>query len=128
MKTNTKMKAKRFSKSEFIKHWHAIEPQMPLAMKPISYRHTGSTFDEDGIRILGSKEFIDSVLSRLKDLLDAEAVETRLQVNYCQAVDKDNNSLESYSCYIQIRQRSIRGSAAAELEGKKHSPFLKGKF
>ena len=93
-------------KAEFIQHWEAIEPGQPINIGAIPYKHTGSTFDEDGIRALGSAEFIDQVLSRIKDLLQYENGSTRLAISYSQATDKNTGDLlDSYKAYIQVHQR-----------------------
>ena len=39
------------------------------APRPVPYRHQGSTYDQDSLRITGSRAFIDAVLSRLTALL-----------------------------------------------------------
>ena len=72
----------------------------------MAYKHQGSTYDQDGIRITGSEEFIDSVLSRLKDLLSAENGSTRLQVVYKQSTDrKTGATMNSHNCYVQVHER-----------------------
>lgn len=96
-------------KKEFLKHWRKIPQNQTITPTPIEYGHTGSTFDQDGIRITGSKEYIDSVLSRLKGLLDYEGAETRLHISYSQATDRHTSEpLNSYKCYIQVHERGRR--------------------
>jgi len=93
-------------KDQMLNHWHGLKPNQPISISPIPYKHRGSTYAEDGIRITGSQPFIDSVLSRLTDLLDYEDDSTRLQVVYKQSVDKDTGiPLDSYNCYIQVHER-----------------------
>lgn len=92
-------------KKEFLEHWQGLKRKRPLKPHPIPYKHKGSTFDEDGIRICGSQKFIDAILSRLTELLAYENAETRLQVSYKQAVDKNGKPLNSYTCYIQVAER-----------------------
>ena len=75
-------------------------------MSPIMYKHTGSTYDEDGIRITGSKGFIDSLLSNLKSLLEYEGDSTRLQLTYQPTVDRETQlPTGTYNCYIQVHER-----------------------
>jgi len=94
------------NKAQVLNHWQKIKPQQAIAISPVAYKHTGSTFDEDGIRITGSQQFIDSILSRLKDLLNYEGDGTRLQLVYKQSVDKNTGAeLSSYNCYIQVHER-----------------------
>jgi len=94
-------------KKELLEHWQNLKRKRKLAPRPVAYEHAGSTFDQDGIRITGSAQFIDAVLSRLTELLDFENTETRLQVSYQQATDKDSRRPipNSYSCYIQVHER-----------------------
>lgn len=95
-------------KAEFLKHLAGIQKQGPKPLKPdpVPYKHSGSTYDEDGIRITGSQDFIDSVLSRLSDLLDFENEDTRLQVAYNEAKDHVSGApLGSFCCYLQVHER-----------------------
>ncbi|HUV46171.1 MAG TPA: hypothetical protein VMW45_03780 [Dehalococcoidia bacterium] len=94
------------NKAQILDHWRGINPGQPIAISEVAYKHTGSTYAEDGIRLTGSQEFIDSILSHLKDLLDYENDSTRLQLVYKQSVDKDTGlPLASYNCYIQVHER-----------------------
>lgn len=94
------------NKAQVIEHWHKVKRNQPIAISPVPYKHTGSTYAEDGIRLTGSKQFIDSILSRLTDLLEHENDDTRLQLVYKQSVDKDTGvELPSYNCYIQVHER-----------------------
>jgi hypothetical protein len=96
----------RLGKADFLRHWSGLKRKRPLRPRPVPYRHSGSTFDQDGIRITGSREFIDAVLSRLTELLPFENAGTRLQVNYQQAKDRATGApLDSWTCYIQVHQR-----------------------
>ena len=93
-------------KAEILDHWRGIEPDQPLAISAVPYKHEGSTYSEDGIRITGSQEWIDSVLSRIKDLLNHENGTTRLQLVYKESQDRETQRmLGSYNCYIQVHER-----------------------
>ena len=93
-------------KDEFIAHWQGIKPGQAIAIEPVPYKHKGSTYAQDGIRLTGSREFIDSVLSRLKDMLDHENGDTRLQVVYKQSQDRETGAmLAGFNCYIQVHER-----------------------
>jgi len=86
----------------------------------VPYTHEGSTYAEDGVRITGSKAFVDSVLSRLKDLLRYEGEETRLQVVYKKSTDRESGrTLTSYNCYVQVH---ARGGVPAKNKAKKKKP------
>lgn len=93
-------------KAQMLAHWRALPEQQKLKPCPVAYKHEGSTYSEDGIRITGSRAWIDSVLSRLKDLLAFEDCETRLQVTYQESKDRETQaSLNSFNCYIQVHER-----------------------
>ncbi len=93
-------------KAEMLDHWRGLTPNQPIAIRPVPYRHEGSTYTQDGIRITGSEAFIDSVLSRLTDLLDHENGDTRLQVVYKGSTDRETGAeLGSHNCYVQVHER-----------------------
>lgn len=115
--TMTETKPNRLSKSEFLRHLVDLDkagPQ-PLKPRPMAYKHSGSSYAEDGIRITGSRKFIDSVLSRLGDLLEYEAIQTRLDVNYSEQTAKrkgddgrtvfTGQGTGDWVCYIKVAQR-----------------------
>ncbi len=108
-------------KEQFLKHWASIRKNQKLQPKPVPYSHEGTTYAEDGIRLTGSRAFVDSVLSRLKDLLLFENDDTRLQVVYKRSADRENGKqLNSWNCYVQVHQRGAAKSAALKKkEGKK---------
>lgn len=92
-------------KEEMLAHWKTIE-EKPLKPCPVKYKHEGSTYDQDGIRITGSRAWIDAVLFRLRDLLQYENGETRLQVVYKESQDKNTGApLDSWNCYVQVHER-----------------------
>lgn len=102
----------RLKKSEFLEYWAALE-ERPIEPRPVPYKHEGSTYSQDGIRITGRREFIDAVLARLKDLLRFENAETRLQVVYQQATHKETRTLlPSWTCYIQVHERGHEAQMA----------------
>lgn len=112
-------------KAEFLKHWIGLlkEGERPLKPRPVPYKHEGSTYAEDGIRITGSAAFIDSVLSRLTDLLKHENPRTRLQVNYQESKDRESGlKTGSFNCYVQVHQRGREAQAvnafASRLAGR----------
>ncbi|HWR71735.1 MAG TPA: hypothetical protein VN604_01045 [Nitrospirota bacterium] len=105
-------------KKPFLKHWSKLRANQKLRPKPVRYTHEGSTYAEDGIRITGSRAFVDGVLSRLKDLLDYESDETRLQVVYMRSTDRESGkTISSYNCYVQVHARG--GVPAKKKEKKK---------
>jgi hypothetical protein len=104
-----KIKPWKAGKEEIMKYWKGLAGNLPLALKPIPYDHEGTTIQEDGIRITGSKEFITSVLSRLKDFITFENPNDKLVVSYRQSPKsfvKGNKN--SYSFYLQVKERGKR--------------------
>ena len=102
-----------------LKRWHDLTPDQPILphFTPIAADAHGSTFGACGIRISGNPQFVDAVLSRLKDLLAAEAGSTRLTlsrqsvkpINIHDTVKKWNNAdTDAETCYIQIRERTAK--------------------
>lgn len=110
-------------KKEALRRWQNIEPNQEIIphFTPIAADARGSTFGACGIRVSGNPEFIDAVLSRLKDLLALEAGSTRLTLSRqpvkpvtinkgTSVVDKKwkNADTDAETCYIQVRERMAR--------------------
>lgn len=107
----TPEKGWRFSKAAALAHWRALckLPSRPkLVVKPIPSSHKGSTYGYDGIRIEGSRAFIDGILARLPDLLDLENGDTRLNLNYTKINERDDKPSNGGDCvcYVKIHKRS----------------------
>ena len=101
-----KIKPWKASKEEIMSFWKTLPNGAPLNIKPIPYDHEGSTIQEDGIRITGSKEFISSVLSRLKDFLPFENPNTKIMVAYRQSPRSFlPGNKNSYIFYLQVMER-----------------------
>ncbi len=101
-----KLKPWKASKEQILQFWKTVSPNSPLAMKPIPYDHEGSTIQEDTVRITGSKEFIASVLSRLKDFLNYENQDTKVMVAYRQSPRSFlPGNKNSYIFYLQVMER-----------------------
>jgi hypothetical protein len=99
-------KPETLKKAAMLEHWRGLTADQAVTPAAVVYKHAGSTYDEDGIRITGSREFIDSVLSRLKGLLEFENGETRLQVVYKESVDRVSQlPMGSFNCYVQVHTR-----------------------
>lgn len=101
-----KPKPWKAGKEEIVNFWKGVPTNTPLALKPIAYDHKGTTIQEDGLRITGSKEFISSVLSRLKDFLIYENPDTKLMVSYRQSPKSFiTGNRNSFSFYLQVKSR-----------------------
>ena len=93
-------------KAEILNYWNNLPDKMPILMESVPYKHKGSTYQQDGIRLTGSKVFIDSVLTHLKPLLKHENCSTRLQLNYQESTDRESGlKTGTYNCYIQVHER-----------------------
>jgi hypothetical protein len=92
-------------KADVMEHWKELEPVKMITMQPVDSDHKGSKFRSDGVRITGSPAFINSVLSRIKDLSYLEETTgNRLDVEYRQIAQNDTNeSLNpSYVFYCHL--------------------------
>lgn len=110
-------KAQKYTKEGLLQYWAAKLRRRinPLKfMVPIPYKASGSKYGCCGIRIDGSPEFIDAVLSQLTDLMDGENAYTRLELarNPVEAVTIkgetkgfENAVFEAECCYIRLHQR-----------------------
>lgn len=104
--TKLKVKPWKASKDQIMSFWKGLQSSTPLALNPIDYEHKGSTIQEDGIRITGSKEFITTVLSRLKDFITFENPQTKLMVAYRQSPKSFiPGHKNSFIFYLQAKKR-----------------------
>jgi len=101
-----KIKPWKASKEQILSFWRTLSPGAPIAIKPIPYDHEGSTIQEDTVRITGSKEFIASVLTRLKDFLNYENQDTKIMAAYRQSPRSFlPGNKNSYIFYLQVMER-----------------------
>ena len=89
--------------------------------EPIQYKAKGSTYGACGIRIDGTPEFVDAVLSHLKELIAGENHLTRLTLAR-NVVDGSgigkalNNAVSGAECcYIRLHVRGHEGSMVSAL-------------
>lgn len=118
-------------KSETLQRWRELPDHIdPLPkMGVIPYKATGSRYGACGIRVDGSPEFIDAVLSNLKTLLDGENHLTRLELAR-NTVDGSklgkafpNSEAGAEVCYIRLHQRGNEGvMASAFFDKHLHAP------
>lgn len=93
-------------KKDVLELWKSIPGDAPLNPTPVSKYHSGNRFDQDGIRITGTSQFINSVLGRIKPLLFyAEHPHLELDVKYRQILRKDVSDKPSFACYINVMQK-----------------------
>lgn len=107
------------TKEELLEHWNTLEDNLPILphMTPVPYKAKGSRYGACGIRIDGNPDFIDAVLSRIKDLLEGENDETRLSVSRSSVngavFNKSFSNRDDMAevCYIRLAERG--GQAVA---------------
>lgn len=105
-KAKLKSKAWKASKDEVLTFWKSISNNLPVQLKPVPYDHKGTTIQEDGIRITGSKEFIASMLSKLKEFINFENDNNKLIISYRQSPKSlIPGNKESYMFYLQVKER-----------------------
>ncbi len=105
-KNQLKKKAWKASKDEIMTFWKSLAIDIPLQVHPIPYDHKGTTIQEDGIRITGTREFIASVLSRMKELINYENDQNKLIISYRQSPKSLlPGNKDSYMFYLQIKNR-----------------------
>ena len=108
-------KPTRLDKSDAITHWERLAPDQPLKQSAIPYKQEGSKYGCDGIRIDGTRAFIDSVLSHLKPLLAGESDSTRLELNYTEVADRVTGTpTGQWVCYVRTHER---GGEAIAMNG-----------
>lgn len=118
-------------KNAALKRWAELEPNQPILphMTPIAYKARGSSYGACGIRIDGNPQFVDSVLSRLQDLIDGENHLTRLGLSRStvdgaalgKQLDKADDEAEVV--YIRLHRRGRQGAmASAAFDRHLHEP------
>ena len=98
-------KAKR---ADILQFWQGLRPNQPIRPTPVSKHHKGTKFRQDGLRVTGSPDFINGVLSRLKDLLQFETNPgTKLEVEYRQIESKEGvlQGEPIYVAYIHVIEK-----------------------
>jgi len=94
-------------KEDIVRHWQNLEPNLPVRPDPISIFHKGTRYDTDGLRITGTAAFINSVLSRVKEILQYDSFPgASLDVEYRQVRSKNREikTKPSYACYVHVMQ------------------------
>lgn len=101
----TEPKLWKAKKADVIQFWQNLKPGLPIQPDPVQEGHEGTRFHEDGIRITGSPQFINSIMSRLKDFLNYESnPNTKLDVEYRQLAKKYPNERDVFVFYAHVLQ------------------------
>ena len=112
------------TKKQAMKQWAELTPSAdPLeVMAPIPYKATGSKYGADAVRITGSPEFVDAILSNLKQIIDGENHVTRLSFSRADVKPTEingetrtfeNASAGAQAVYIQLHMRGHEGVIAS---------------
>ena len=113
-------------KDETLTHWKSLPANQPVLkhFHPIPYKSEGSSYGACGIRIDGTPEFIDAVLSRLKDVIDGENHVTRLElartkVDGAKLGKKFGKAVPNAEvCYVRLHVRGSQGAMASAVFDK----------
>lgn len=98
----------RMDKDQIRQYWQTLRPDGPIQFDAMEPGQKGSTFGEDGLRLTGSRKFIDSVLGRLKDIMQYENPATKLNLVYRQVQYKGSQTPDkntSFVFYAQVKKR-----------------------
>lgn len=107
------------TKKETLENWKTMKPNAPMLkhMDAIPYKSKGSRYGACGIRIDGNPEFIDAVLSNLKELTAGESNCYRLELarnrvdGSCIGKDLPNAVDQAECCYIRLHERGGEAKA-----------------
>lgn len=110
-------------KQDTLNAWRALPEGLPVLphFRPIPYKTSGSRYGCCGIRIDGGPEFVDAVLSRLKDLIDGENHVTRLELARSQVQRREgynagkNADDNAEVCYIRLHMRGLEGAISSSV-------------
>lgn len=102
----TNIRPWKMTKKQLIPYWESLQ-NTPIIAYPIDKDHKGSTYGMDGMRITGSRKFIESIISHLKDFLAYETDKSKLQIVYKQVQYKESElpKPNSYVFYLQIKKK-----------------------
>ena len=99
-------------KKDILKFWRLLpgvadNKPIPIKAKPIPYEYEGSTYNQDGLRITGSAEFINSVLPKVKDFLSYENPNSKLSLIYRETTPEEQRATgeRSFAFYIKVKER-----------------------
>ena len=87
-------------KDDIVRHIRGLKPGQKVESPGLSPTHAGSTFSADCIRVTGSRNYVDRVLSHLKDvILGMETETTELKLVYTQTRDKSGALTDKWNFY-----------------------------
>lgn len=93
-------------KADILNMWGSVKSDVPLQVRPVPAHHVGNRFDQDGVRITGTSQFINSVLARLKSfLLYSDHPSLELDVKYRSVQRRSISDKPSFACYVNVVQK-----------------------
>lgn len=118
-----KQERQNMKKDEALKAWQALPPGQNILkhFTPISSKARGSRYGACGIRIDGNPEFVQAVMSRLKDLLAGENHTTRLGLSWNKVdgsgIGKqlDNMDTGAECVYVRLYMRGNEGAIGSSI-------------
>lgn len=113
-KSSNKQKPWKAKRADVISFWQRLKPNLPLKVNPIDPNHRGTRFHEDGLRITGSPEFINSILSRIKDFLGYDSQNSKLDVEYRSIENKEGDLINKpvFVAYVHVLKKKPEQSRA----------------
>lgn len=120
--TTEMTKPKVSKKHETLKAWQGLQPVDPATcVVPLPYKSSGSSYGACGVRIDGTPQFIDAVLSCLKSMMDCENGMTRLELarreveNKLEIGGKSKHFSQAGNgaevCYVRVHERGPESSS-----------------
>ena len=99
-----KEKPWKATKKQVLTFWQSLQPNLPIQIDPVKTTHQGRRFDADGLRITGTSQFISSILSRMKEIMDYDnRPGLRLDVRYQQVTKGEAKYGEpKFVCYVHL--------------------------
>jgi hypothetical protein len=103
-------KPRRIAKRDAVEKWWNSPPTDPadivIGSIPNDFKCVLRIEEMGGLRIDGTKDFIDSVLSNLKSSIRSENSQTRLEIQCQEIVDRETKVPTSkWVCYVRVADR-----------------------
>lgn len=99
------------TKQKLLQRWASLNYQEHkyIPMNPKGPK--GTSYDDDGVRITGTQEFIDSILVRIKDLLTIEQnnqLQLDVRFDTVQSKDPQRAMMPRFAMYINAKSKSVK--------------------
>lgn len=91
-------------KQGLLQHWQSLRPNIPISIRPTPHHKKGTGYVNESVRLTGTPQFIDSILSRIKDLLAFENPTTRIEITM-KPVKNQSPGSNAYNLYVSVETR-----------------------